>query len=114
MSLGDTCLLPRWCPAWNCASLVRALVRNVGTCDPIRRVHLACATRPRERDPQAEDTARGRVAMRAAGADRPVVAMMPSNAGGAKGAAHPGLVDGQLPAVGGAGERAEADGEVVL
>ena len=35
--------------------------------------------------------------MRAAVADRPVVAMKPGNAGGAKGMGHPGSVDGQLP-----------------
>ena len=35
--------------------------------------------------------------MRAAVADRPVVAMKPGNAGGAKGTGHPGSVDGQLP-----------------
>ena len=52
--------------------------------------------RSRERDPQAAESARGRVAMRVAGADRPVVAVMPGNAGGAKGAGHPGLFDGQL------------------
>jgi len=53
--------------------------------DPIRSAVIWPVHRPRERAPQAEDTARGRVAMRAAGADRPVVAMMPSNAGGARG-----------------------------
>jgi hypothetical protein len=52
--------------------------------------------RSRERDPQAAESARGRVAMRVAGADRPVVAVMPGNSGGAKGAGHPGLFSGQL------------------
>ena len=33
--------------------------------------------------------------MREAGADCPVVAMKPGNAGGAKGTGHPVLVDGQ-------------------
>ena len=35
--------------------------------------------------------------MRVAVADRPVVAMKPGNAGGAKGTGHSGSVDGQLP-----------------
>ena len=38
--------------------------------------------------------------MRAAGADRPVVAVMPGNAGGAKGADHPGSFDGQRQSCG--------------
>src|SRR6266581_9457521 len=46
-------------------------------------------------DPQAAETARGRVPMRGTGADRLVVAARPGNAGGAKGAGHPGLVGGQ-------------------
>jgi hypothetical protein len=46
-------------------------------------------------NPQTVDTARGRVLMRDAGADRPVVAMRPGNAGGAKGAGHPGVLSGQ-------------------
>jgi hypothetical protein len=41
-------------------------------------------------EPQAEETARGRVPRRGTGADRPVVATRPGNAGGAKGAGHPG------------------------
>jgi hypothetical protein len=49
----------------------------------------------REGDPQAAGTARGRVQMRGTGADRPVVAVKPSNAGGAKGAGCPGLLTGQ-------------------
>ncbi len=46
-------------------------------------------------DPQAAETARGRVPRRCAGADRPVVARKPGNAGGAKGAGYPGLFGGQ-------------------
>src|SRR6516225_4245356 len=49
---------------------------------------------PREGDPQAAGTVRGRVPTRHAGADCPVVAMKPGNAGGAKGAGHPGLRGG--------------------
>jgi hypothetical protein len=40
-------------------------------------------------------SARGRVAMRSTGADCLVVAVKPGNAGGAKGAGHPGLLSGQ-------------------
>jgi len=44
------------------------------------------------------ETARGRVPWRGnAGADCPVVAMKPGNAGGAKGAGYPGLVGDQPP-----------------
>ena len=55
------------------------------------------ASPEQEGEPQAAESARGRVPMRAAVADRPVVAMKPGNAGGAKGTGHPGSVDGQLP-----------------
>ena len=41
--------------------------------------------------------------MRGTGADRLVVALMPGNAGGAKGTGRPGLLVGQPPLVGGAG-----------
>ncbi len=60
---------------------------------------------PSTRDPQAAGTARGRVAMRGTGADRPVVAMKPGNAGGAKGTGRPGSIGGQPQPVcaGGAG-----------
>jgi hypothetical protein len=51
--------------------------------------------RTREGDPQAAETARGRVPERGAGTDRPVVARKPGNAGGAKGAGYPGLFGGQ-------------------
>ena len=46
-------------------------------------------------DLQAAETARGGVPMRGTGADRLVVAARPGNAGGAKGAGHPGLFGGQ-------------------
>ncbi len=51
--------------------------------------------RTREGDPQAAETARGRVPKQGAGTDRPVVAKKPGNAGGAKGAGYPGLFGGQ-------------------
>ena len=53
------------------------------------------ARRSREGGPQAAETARGRVPMRGTGTDRLVVAMKPGNAGGAKGAGHPGSSGGQ-------------------
>jgi hypothetical protein len=54
-------------------------------------------------DPQAAGTARGRVPMWGTGADCPVVAVMPGNAGGAKGMGRPGLLVGQPLLVGGVG-----------
>ena len=72
-----------------------------GTCEPVvPRPHTASGAvlargRARKREPQAAESARGRVAMRGTGADRPVVAVRPGNAGGAKGAGHPGLFSGQ-------------------
>ncbi len=71
-----------------------------GTCEPVAptpsAVHWTTTVpRPREGGPQAGATARGRVPMRGTGTDRLVVAMMPGNAGGAKGAGHPGLFGGQ-------------------
>jgi len=65
-----------------------------GTWEPALRYRPAVGGR-RERDLQAAETARGRVAMRGAGADRLVVAAMPGNAGGAKGAGRPGSFGGQ-------------------
>ena len=50
----------------------------------------------REGDPQAAETARGRVPTRSAGTGCPVVVRKPGNAGGAKGAAYPGVLVGQL------------------
>ena len=71
-----------------------------GTWEPV--VPIASAVhwtemvpRPQEGELQAETTVRGRVPMRGTGADRPVVAVKPGNAGGAKGPDHPGLVGGQ-------------------
>jgi hypothetical protein len=57
----------------------------------------------RKGDPQAVEAARGRVPMRGTGAGRPVVAVKPGNAGGAKGTGRPGSLGGQPLLVGGAG-----------
>jgi len=65
-----------------------------GTWEPASR-HGPAQRGRRKRDPQAAETARGRVAMHGAGADCPVVAVMPGNAGGAKGAGRPGSSGGQ-------------------
>src|SRR5262249_50982035 len=52
----------------------------------------------REREsPQAADPQGAEYRCGGAVADCPVVAEKPDNAGGAKGAGHPGLVEGQLP-----------------
>jgi hypothetical protein len=71
-----------------------------GTCEPVAlpppAVHWTTTVpRPQEGGPQAAATARGRVPTWGTGADRLVVAMMPGNAGGAKGAGHPGSFGGQ-------------------
>ena len=55
---------------------------------------LACDW-SQERDVQAAESVRARVVSRSAGADCPVVAMKPGNAGGATGADHPGSLAGQ-------------------
>ncbi len=54
-----------------------------------------CSGGAREGDPQAAATARGRVPTRSAGTDCLVVVVKPANAGGAKGAAYPGVLVGQ-------------------
>ena len=77
-----------------------------GTCEPVaprpRATSGAVVARGRswKREPQAAETARGRVVMRGTGADRSVVAVKPGNAGGATGAGHPGLLGGQPPSGG--------------
>jgi hypothetical protein len=67
----------------------------------------------REGEPQAAETVRGRVLMRGREADRPVVAVMSGNAGGAKGTGCPGLFGDQLGAQEESGERTEAAGQAV-
>jgi hypothetical protein len=72
-----------------------------GTCEPVPRwggwpvERLWPAAGCLERELRAAETARGRVAMRGAGADRLVVAVKPGNAGGAKGTGRPSSVGGQ-------------------
>ena len=51
----------------------------------------------REGGRRGAETPRRRVPMRGTGADRPAVALMPGNAGGAKGAGHSGSSGGQPP-----------------
>ena len=73
----------------------RARGRPVALCWP--------AAVSRKREPQAAETARGRVVMRGTGAGRLVVAGKPGNAGGAKGTGRPGSLGGQPLLAGGAG-----------
>jgi hypothetical protein len=76
---------------------------SCGTWEPVALRPRAAWGRWRKGDPQAAGTARGRVPKRGTGADRPVVAMKPGNAGGAKGAGRPGSLGGQPLGAGGAG-----------
>jgi hypothetical protein len=71
------------------------------TLAPIRSA--GCWTGWREGGPQAAETVRGRVPMRGREADRPVVAVKPGNAGGAKGTGCPGSFGDQLGLPGGVG-----------
>ena len=72
----------------------RAWLRlRCGTWEPVAP-RLRPGNRLREGDPRAADTARGSVPG-GTGADRPVVATRPGNAGGAKGAGCPGSPLGQ-------------------
>jgi len=71
---------------------------SCGTWEPAIPIWRRSGQRPdraRKGEPQAAETARGRVPTRDAGTDRLVVAMKPGNAGGAKGAGYPGLFGGQ-------------------
>jgi hypothetical protein len=80
-------MLPRRCPAW------RWREPDLGFC--MERVNLCSDSevertgRDLERETPSGRTVRGRVPMRSTGADRPVVAVKPGNAGGAKGAGYP-------------------------
>ena len=67
--------------------------RRCGTWEPGLR--YSRHWRRQEGEPQAAETARGRVPMRSPGADHLVVVMKPGNAGGAKGVDHPGGFSGQ-------------------
>lgn len=75
-----------------------------GTCEPVALAWPSAGVsgRRREREPQAAGTVRGRVSMSGTGAGRLVVAMNPGNAGGVKGAGHPGPFGGQPVWPGGA------------
>jgi hypothetical protein len=64
---------------------------------------VGCWTGRRKGEPRAAETVRGSVLMRGREADRPVVVVMPGNAGGAKGTGCPGSFDDQLGFPGGAG-----------
>jgi hypothetical protein len=66
-----------------------------GTWEPVALIRVP-SRGCREGDPQGDETSRGRVPMQGTGTDRPVVAMRPGNAGGAKRAGHPGSNGGQL------------------
>jgi hypothetical protein len=62
-----------------------------GTWEPVAPAAPAgCWTGRPKGAPQAAETVRGRVPMRGTGTDRLVVAVMPGNAGGAKGPGCPG------------------------
>jgi hypothetical protein len=75
--------------------------RSCGTWEPALRyggqlvAHVVACGWSRERDVQAVETVRARVALCSAGADCLVVVMKPGNAGGATGAGHPGSFGGQ-------------------
>ena len=71
-------------------TLFQALLGNVGTC----RVYV-------KGEVQVVNTTRARVPKPGTGAEQPVVAMKPGNAGGAKGLRHSALLMGQ-PERGGA------------
>jgi hypothetical protein len=62
-----------------------------------------CWAGRREGELQAAETVRGRVPMRGRRADRPVVVVIPGNAGGAKGAGCPGSFGEQPAGPGGIG-----------
>jgi len=100
LSPGEAWEIPAYCPGGvrhkGGASLAQAPVRNVGTCVPIRRPSGGGDPgRSPEGALQAAETARNRVPTRHVGTGRPVVAMKPGNAGGAKGAGYPGLLSSQ-------------------
>jgi hypothetical protein len=78
----------RWCGTWERLAPIRS---------------AGCWTGRREGDPQAAETVRGRVPMRGRRADRPVVAVKPGNAGGAKRTGCPGSFDDQPVVLGGVG-----------
>ena len=73
-----------------------------GTWEPVAPIQRSgCWVGPREGAPQAAETARGGVPMRGTGTDRLVLAVMPGNAGGAKGTGCLGSFGGQPVCPGG-------------
>ena len=102
ISPGVTCLPTGCCPAWRWRELGSGFGMERGNLrfDKAASEMGGDAHWLRERDAQAAETVRARVAMRSAGADRPVVAVRRGNARGAKGAGCPGLFAGQ-PRLGG-------------
>jgi hypothetical protein len=77
---------------------VQALARNVAPVASNATVGLGeRPARPSKGEPQAAETARGRVPTRGTGTDRLVVAMKPGNARGAKEAGCSGSFGGQPP-----------------
>ena len=85
--------------------VARARVRRrCGTWERLAPIVLVgCWTGRRKGDLQAAETVRGRVPMRGRRADRPVVAVKPGNAGGAKGTGCPGSFGDQPVISGGVG-----------
>jgi hypothetical protein len=75
-----------------------------GTWEPVAPARpVVCWSDRREGALQAAETVRGGVPRRGTGADRPVVAMKPGNAGGAKGTGRPGSFGDQPAWPGGVG-----------
>ena len=99
MSLGDNLPTAQTVPGMEVARAWLRLWR--GTWEPVAsKVTVGLGERPgrpSKGEPQAVETARGRVPTRGTGTDRLVVAMKPGNAGGAKGAGCPGSFGGQPP-----------------
>jgi hypothetical protein len=85
--------------------VARARVRHRhGTWEPVARARsVVCWNDRPEGAFQAAETVRGGVPMRGTGADRPVVARKPGNAGGAKGPGCPGSFGDQPAWPGGVG-----------
>jgi hypothetical protein len=78
--------------------------RQCGTWERLAPIQsAACWSGRREGEPQVAETMRGGVPMRGRRADRLVVAMMPGNAGGAKGTGCPGSFGDQPVSPGGVG-----------
>ena len=77
MSLAATCLLARRCPALRLRELGSGFGMERGnlTPDTVRPFYWVKSPGRRERDLQAAETARSRVAIRGTGADRLVLAM---------------------------------------